>query len=267
LTLDELHEAIPQEYSKDISREQVINYVKHWIDNTILYQEALRLKLDKDDGVKNRLARLKTDLLCAELLSRSAVPLQDVSVPDDMVKKYYLAHKETFIRDKPVVKSLEIVLPDEATAWKVRGLVTPDNFLTLGSQYSKVPVQDPSKAAFYKVDDLPASYAQEIATTRIGGTTQAIKTSTGYSIFRVLDKQPKGSVSDLPEVREDIARNLAATMQNDSLGKILAVLRTKVMVETHFDIIPDQSEPAALDSVIDNPGHTSSDTLTKGSQE
>ena len=62
LTLDDLYKSIPPEYSDFITREQMINYVKQWIDNEILYEEALRQKIDKEDAIKTRLARMKQAL-------------------------------------------------------------------------------------------------------------------------------------------------------------------------------------------------------------
>jgi hypothetical protein len=237
LTLDELYKIIPPEYSDFITREQIVNYVKRWIDNKILFHEALRLRIDKEETMRGRMARMKEDLLCAEMVSRNAVPLQEIRVPDDQVVQYFEENKAKFIRDKNVAKFLQIVCGDAATAWKVRSLVTPENFNALASQYSKVPPPDVKSVPYAKLDDLPLGLSQEISTTKINGTTNVIKTGSTYCIVRVLDKQPKGTMCQLDEVRDDIVNILAAKMQNAALERLISTLRSKMIVEAHLDVI------------------------------
>jgi hypothetical protein len=243
LTLDELYKTIPPEYSDFITREQIVNYVKRWIDNKILYHEALRLKLDKEETIRDRIRRMKEDLLCAEMVSRNAVPTQEIRVPDDHVVQFFNENKNKFIRDKNVAKYLQIVCEDAAVAWKVRSLVTQDNFPNLASQYSKVPLLDAKNAPYVKLDDLPPELSQEISSTRVGGTTNVIKTGANYCIIRVLDKQPKGTLCQLDEVRDDIVNVLAAKLQNAALERLISTLRSKMIVEAHLDVIADHQAP------------------------
>ena len=48
LTLAELKESIPAEYSDVITRDQNVLYVRQWINTEILYQEAVRLGIDQE---------------------------------------------------------------------------------------------------------------------------------------------------------------------------------------------------------------------------
>jgi len=247
LTLDDLYKTIPPEYSDFITREQIVNYVKRWMDNQILYHEALRLKIDKEEIMRGRLKRMKEDLLCAEMISRNSVPAPDNKVPEDRVAKYYAENKGKFIREKNVAQFMEIVCDDAASAWKVRSLVTLDNFVYLASQYSKVPLPDAKNISYVKLDDLPANLSQEIAATKANGTTNVIQIGATYCIVRVLDKQPKGTLCRLDEVHDEIVNILASTMQNAALEQLIATLRSKMIVETHLDVITDH-QSASIDS-------------------
>jgi hypothetical protein len=267
LTLDELYKSIPPEYSDFITREQIVNYVKQWIDNKILYHEALRLKIDKEETIHERLLRMKEDLLCAELVSRNAVPLQDIRVPDSLIEKYYDENKAKFMREKNVAKYLQIVCDDIGTARKVRTLVTPDNFLFLATQYSKVPPPDVRNVPYVKLDEIPPELAQEVSATAINGTTSVIKTGIGYCIVRVLDKQPKGTLCQLAEVRDDITNILAAKMQNTALERLISSLRTKMIVETHLEIIAEQRKSAPAEGAVPKTADTLPDTATPESKE
>jgi parvulin-like peptidyl-prolyl isomerase len=236
LTLDELNTKIPQEYYGYISQEQIADYVKQWINNQILYQEAKRLKIDKEKPIKERLQRMKEDILSAELISRNAIPLEEIKVPDSLIEQYYNENKSKFIREKSVVKYVQIVCDNAVTAWKVRAIITPDNFMTLASQYSKVP--PPSKITdipYVKIDELPPELSFEISNTKINGTTNVIKTDLGFCIARVLDKQPKGTQATLEEAKEEIISILASKMQNAALEKLVSSIRSRMIVEVNLD--------------------------------
>jgi len=267
LTLDELYKSIPPDYSDFITREQIVNYVKQWVDNKILYHEALRLKIDKEETIRERLRRMKEDLLCAELTSRNAVPLQDIRVPDSLIEKYYGENKARFVREKNVAKYLQIVCDDAATARKVRGLVTADNFMSLAAKYSKVPPPDDRNIPYVKLDEIPPELAQEVAATPVNGTTGVIKIAVGYCIVRVLDKQPKGALCKLDEVRDDITNILAAKMQNAAVEQLIASLRTKMIVETHLEVIADQHQNAPAEAAAPKTADTLSDTATQEIKE
>ncbi len=265
LTLDELYKSIPPEYSDFVTREQKLNYVKQWIDNKILYNEAIRLKLDRDEAIRNRLKRMKEDLLCAEMISRNALPLKEIRVPETAIESYYNENKTRFVREKNVAKYLEIVCVDINTAWKVRSFVTPDNFLSLASQYSKVPPPDLKNLPYVKLDDIPAEVAQQISSTKINGTTNVIKTGSTFTIVRVLDKQPKGTLCQLSEVKDDITNILAAKMQNAAIERFISSLRSKMLVETHLDLVTDQRKSEGLGGPDQN--GPSGDSLHEQSQE
>ncbi len=266
LTLDDLYKSIPPEFSDFITREQIVNYVKQWIDNKILYYEAIRLKIDKEEAIRQRLRHMKEDMLCAEMISRSAVSPQEIKVPEAAIESYFDENKSKFVREKNVAKYLQITCDDINTAWKVRSLVTPTNFLSLAAQYSKVPPADPKVLSYVKLGDIPPELAQEISSTKINGTTNVIKTAGSYCIVRVLDKQPKGTMCQLPEVRDDIAGILAAKMQNAALERLISSLRTKMIVEAHLDLIPDQRK-STPDSVGEQAPVPAPDSSRKESQD
>ncbi len=249
LTLDNLYKSIPPEYSDFVTREQMINYVKQWIDNEILYQEALRQKIDKEDAIRERLRRMKQDLLCAEIINRNAGATQNIQIADDMIRSYYEENKNKFIRTKDAVRYIQIVVDDASAAWNVRAKITPDNFLYCASQYSKIPCPDPRTVPYVEADEIPPSIAKEMSSIRVGGTSNPIKTDLGYHIIRVLDKQSKGTIRQPDEVREEIINILSTKTQNAAIEQMLSGLRSKMVVEMHLDIVPE-NQKNAIDSTL-----------------
>jgi peptidyl-prolyl cis-trans isomerase C len=249
LTLEDLYKRIPPEYSDFITREQMINYVKQWIDNEILYEEALRQKIDKEDAVKARLARMKQDLLCAEMINRNPRSSQNIQISDEMIQNYYNENKNKFLREKDAARYIQIVLEDANTAWNVRSQVTPDNFLFLASKYSKIPAADPRTVPYVNLSDMPPQIAKEINSIRVKGTSNPVKTDLGFHIINVLDKQPKGSIRSIEEVNEEIVNVLSAKTQNSAIEQLISGLRSKMEVEVHLDIVPN-NQKNVVDSVV-----------------
>jgi hypothetical protein len=140
------------------------------------------------------------------------------------------------------VRYLQIVVDDASAAWNVRGKVTADNFLNCASQYSKIPCPDPRTVSYVGLDEIPPPISKEIAALRIGGISNPIKTDLGYHIVRVLDKQAKGSIRQLDEVKEDIVNILSTKTQNATIERMLSGLRSKMVVEVNLDIVPNNQK-------------------------
>ncbi|MFW5775224.1 MAG: peptidylprolyl isomerase [Chitinivibrionales bacterium] len=238
LTLDDLYKTIPPEYSNQISREQMINYVKQWIDTELLYQEALRKKVHKEKDIRERLEQMKRDLLSAEIISRTSFAASQDLVSDEAIVTFYEAHRDSFIRQDDVFKYLEIIVDDGKTAWKVRNMVTKDNFLDLAVRYSNTPVQDPRSVPFIQKQSLPKELADAMSNLRVEGTTTPIKMEDGYHIIRILDKQDAGSICEVEEVREDIIGRLSTQAQKKDMERLLSDLRLKMDYEFNFSTIP-----------------------------
>jgi hypothetical protein len=238
LTLEELHESIPPEYSDNISREQMINYVKKWMDTELLYQEALRRKVHKEEKIRARLEKMKKDLLGAELISR--VPLSDgkSQIAEEEARAYFEQRKDSFVREEDALRFVEIVVDGAKTAWNVRNQVTSDNFLDLAVRYSKSPVQDPRAVPFIPLSSLPPQIEKAIGNLREGGTSLPVEMDDGYHIVRVIEKAQEGEHFQFQEIRDEIMSTLYADLQVRQLDKLLSDLRLKTDCELDLNLIP-----------------------------
>ena len=257
LTLDDLNKSIPAEYSDCITREQRINYVKQWIDTELLYQDALRQKIDKEKEIRKRLEKMKKDLLGAEMISRNSFGVNTQKFSEEAINNYYEQHKESFIRESDVVKYIDIVVDNLKTGWKVRNMVTPDNFLKLAAQFSNIPVQDPNTLSYIPLKSLPPEISEVIFTIRINGTTSPIKLSDGVHLIRVLDKQKAGEICLLQEIKDEIIGALSTQSQKKDIENLLADLRQKTDYEFHFELIT-QGENMPLEAIDSSENMTDS---------
>jgi peptidyl-prolyl cis-trans isomerase C len=239
LTLEELKENIPDAYSEQITRDQNINYVKQWIDRELLFQEAVNQKIDKDPIIKERLDKMKEDLLSAELLHRYSMQIQPDSINDSIVYLYYKKNQNQFVRDKESVKYLDIAIDDSNKAWVVYRTVTKENFVNLASQYSKTPTFDSSKIPYTIIENIPLEIRQSITSLHINSISTPIKTPDGYHIINIIDKRAKGELCSFSEVRREIINQLVTINKKVLVDKVLSELRIKNRVEFNLNLITD----------------------------
>ncbi len=239
LTLKALKENIPEEYSNQITRDQNINYVKQWIDRELLYQEAISQKIDKESEIKERLEKMKEDLLSAEMLHRisSAIKIEDVN--DSIANQYYNKNRDQFIRDKEYVRYLDITTDDSKKAWDIYRSANKDNFVTLASQYSKTPTFDSTNIPYTATETIPAEIRQAINLLRINSISTPIKAADGYHIINLLEKLNEGEICNFQEVRKDIINQIITNNQKEIIEKKLADLRIKNRVDFNLNLISD----------------------------
>jgi len=250
LTLDDLNAGIPPQYSDRIGREEHINYVKQWIDRELLYHEAVRQRLHRDAAIRERLEKMKKDLLTADLISRNALSSDRIRITEEMVAQYYEKNTAQFKREKAAIKCMQIVVDGAAEAWRIRNQLTPENFAAMAAAHSNAPAENPESLPYIALSDLPPEISQVAAALRIRGISSPVKSAIGHHILFILDKQPEGSTADIGEVRDEIINRLSTDIQKQEIGRLLSALRLKTEVEFHFELIPSTGGRAAADTLM-----------------
>jgi len=181
---------------------------------------------------------MRRDMLSAELLSRAQTSATQVHVSDSAVKEYYERNTEEFVRPKAVVRYAQIVVDNHGLASQLRRRANAENFLTLASSHSVVPVDDPRSLPYVAIDELPAKVENALAGAPAKSTRGPLKLDNGYCLIHVLDRQEAGSVASLDEVRDDIIEHLTAQAQKREVENLLSSLRMQTEVTLNLDAIP-----------------------------
>lgn len=243
LTLEELRESFPAEYEQLIRREQYLDFIKRWIDDEVLYQQAVKGRLDDDPQVKRKLDKLMRKLLIEEFLARENPA--EAFEPDEMaMNQYYEMHKEDFRRKVPEIKYTHIRVATAKQAadlrWKVQ---TDNNFLAQAATHSLDPVPEAiTSIPFKKETELPPCLAQETAEARIGANTAAITCPDGVYLVRIFDRQEAGSLIPFPEAKEEISATLLMQRKDKLLEGRIAQYKEGLAINYNLDQIPGLTE-------------------------
>jgi hypothetical protein len=250
ITTEDIQKRIPAEYSDFITYEQNVDYVKRWIDSEILYQTALQRKIDLEPEVRQRLEKMRKDLLMSEMISRLCTQMADVNDAD--IEKYYQENSNRFLRKETEIRFSHVCVKTLAEAWRIRDRITPDNFYALGKQFSIEPMEDSLSVPYVTKAQVMPELSNIIFDIKIGGTTPPIRTPMGFYIVKILDKQMPGSVKPLKSVREEILNQISSQTQRVHLDEIIASLKKKLHVEYHLALVPGKLE-AKSESESDAP--------------
>lgn len=129
---------VPDEIYDRLGEEQKKEIVKDWVNNELLYQEALRRDIDKNPYVVRILENTRQNLLRNELLESVYVTIKS---PDDKVlKDFYAERKDYFIlvNDEYKIRFAMFETEDDVKDfWKK--VKDGDPFTRLAQETSKIP--------------------------------------------------------------------------------------------------------------------------------
>jgi len=138
LTESGLRAIVPKEFYERLTPEHKRKIVEEWVNKELLYQEALRIGIDKEPEIQRLLLNSKQNLLSNEFLERE---LSNIKIPgEDELKKYHEDNKEFFILDA-VEYRIRYALFDnskEATSF-YRKVKNNESFSELAQEFSKHP--------------------------------------------------------------------------------------------------------------------------------
>ena len=96
LTESGLRAYVPSDIYSMLTPENKREVVREWIEQELLYQEALEHGIHEERDIARILENVKRDLIITEFLERSLV-MNDI-IPETLLEAYYESHKDYFIR-------------------------------------------------------------------------------------------------------------------------------------------------------------------------
>jgi parvulin-like peptidyl-prolyl isomerase len=242
LTLDELRESFPPEYEQLIRREQYLDFIKRWMDDEAVYQQAIKAKLEDDTLVGRKLEKIRRKMLIEEFLARENAT--EVFEPDEIaMNQYYEMHKEEFRRKVPEIKYAQIRVQTAKQASELRYKANRADFLALAGANSLDPVPEAySSIAFKKQSEFPACLSQEISQAGIGAVTLPVACPDGFYLIKVIERQEAGSLIPLAEAKEEIGGILAMERKDKLMDGKISRFKEGLTVTYNLDQIPGLTE-------------------------
>ena len=208
LSLSQLEDRLPP--GDDPTGEAASTVVEGWVKEELLYQEALKRKLEQAPHIRTLLEQAQRDILVAELLN-SEFEDKELEITEDAVLSYFEEHRAEFVLTRPRVRARHVLLAAQRDARTVRqALVKGDSFETVAEQYSQdqeTKLLGGDLGYFNEADDpILWEACQDLP---LNTFSKARKTQYGYHIIQVLERQEAGILRELDGlVRDQIVENL-----------------------------------------------------------
>ena len=233
LTEKDLEMDIPEAQRGFITPQQKRDYVRAWIQNEILHQEAKRKRIDQDEAVKWRIDRAVRSTIIEAFLEKE---LGDrVKVSEDEAQQYYQKNKNAFRREEEEVRISHILVKNIAEA----GLITVklqdgESFETIAKDMSldEATQEKGGDMGYVPLSDLPPDFYKAVTKLGIGGISTPIQTNYGIDIIMLTDRKEKGSIREYELVKDQVINSLIFTKKNRELGNLFEELKKEAKVET-----------------------------------
>lgn len=229
LTKAELLAQLPEEIT--VTEENLPYILDKWINSELLYQEAVRQGITKDEKLRIQAQQLAKEYMVNAFLKREA---QKIKVPSEDLLAYFNQHKEDFLSE---VKIRRIVLGSRALAEQTLAeLKNGADFVKLAKERSIEPTQEKGEVSRFFSRGITGisdpGLEEAIFALKPGQISDVLETSEGYQIIQLVEKRKVKKDIAFSEVADYIESILSLRMSRIYLDSIINALRQKGKFQT-----------------------------------
>jgi peptidyl-prolyl cis-trans isomerase C len=244
LTLEEFHSEIPLEYVVGLTPDQKMGFVDRWINTELVYQEALRQGLDREEEIAARLAQVRKELLANEFLTREMSAKANISEED--IRRYFAEHEDEFNTE---IKIAHILLsdPDTARALHTR-LKEGADFADAAKKYSLDPTGQTGGVSDYMrrgdMASLPGLEDVAFSLQTPGQLSEVVESEYGSHIVKLVARRRLSKPVKLEDVSDRIRDGLVMARQRTVFEQLITDLKSEAELEVHPELLaPLSSTP------------------------
>jgi peptidyl-prolyl cis-trans isomerase C len=223
-------------------------FVDELVKKEMLYLEAKKRGLDKDEEYQRKLEEFRKFSLINRLLEKEMEAAAKVS--DEEMKAYYDQHKDDFT-DKTQVRIAQIVVKNEDDAKRVyERLDKGEDFAKVASEMSidKASARSGGDLGSFKRGEMgPQLEATAFRLKKGEVSRNPVPGKDGLHILKLLDA--KGTVVEFDKVKGVLAQRLTSEKQRETFDKFLDNLKKGYKVEVNKEVVAKLSaspqEPAS----------------------
>ena len=227
LTKEALERRIPTPFAGRISPKEKQRLVENWIEEELLYREAIRQNLDQDPELSDRIDRAVRQLLASELMARTHA--RDAEVPEDEILNYYEEHQTDFERNQLELRVRHLVVADRNAMTRAWNRLQKGEFFEQVAREVSIDQSAVNGGDLgYFTEDMVASAFWSVCRDAKLGHRIRTRTELGYHIIEVMDRNDEGSIRDLVDVRGEIQQRILTERRREQRAKLLTELKERI---------------------------------------
>ena len=197
--------------------EELSGLVNEFVEQEVLYQEALEMNLDHNDEIVKRRLSQKMEFI-SDGLAESLQPTED------MLKKYFEDKKDNYSKD-PVYTMLQIYFSQDKRSdayGDAKNALKSVSMEGLGDPIS-LPKTYTNASAFAISRDYGTSFAINLDTLEVGKWTGPINSGLGVHLVFIKEKKA-GGLYTFEEVKDKVIVDYNFEASNDFKKELIATL-------------------------------------------
>jgi parvulin-like peptidyl-prolyl isomerase len=218
-----------------------LEFLNNLVEEEILYQAARQAGLEKDPEIARTLEATKRRLM-VQAFYRADIEGK-TEIPEDEIVAYYNEYEEAF-RQRARIKLRHIMTSThDAAAAARRRVLAGETFDDVARAVSTDPRTRGAGGlmnSVYLGDSLPeigldAAFIERLFGWKVGETTDPMRSSKGWHVFKIEEKQEAGR-RPLDEVRDEIALTLKPTKTRERYETTIEELKKKYRVTVNEEV-------------------------------
>jgi peptidyl-prolyl cis-trans isomerase C len=214
-------------------QEGMTRLVDELVKKELLYVEAKKRGLDKDEEFQRKFEEIKKNALITRLLEKEIKAIPQLT--DKEVKEYYDAHKDEFVQASAVRLS-QIVVKNEADAKKVYERLQkgePFNQLAAEVSLDKASAKSGGDLGLFKRGEMNQDLEKVAFNLKKNQISMPVPLKDGIHILVVTDI--KGNALEFDKIKSGISQQLMAKKQQDGVEKFIEGLKKNYKTEVIKD--------------------------------
>jgi peptidyl-prolyl cis-trans isomerase C len=238
LTAETIEQYIGSSFDTSDGRVQV--YVNKWIENELLYQQALKKGYADSDALEKQLADIRKQLVVQGYLDKEIYTAKE-SMSEDGLKNYYNQHTKELALREDIVKINIAVFNDRQPANDFRTLLLKGkNWLDVNAAFSRDETKSSAMQSnltsmvYTKFTLYPPELWKVLQSLQKNDASFPVKSGDLFYVVQLLEKSPKGSVSNYETVKDEVRSRLFIEKRREKYSKLLDNLRKEFKVEVNL---------------------------------
>lgn len=241
ITKTDLNERIarlPERYQNIVNMRKD-EFLQDVVNDTLVYQEALRKGVHKDPDLLKILDQAKKKIIIAKFLKDNVAGT--VVVTDEEVEDYYNANKDKY-NTAEIMRVSHILLPTKEEAEAILAQLNDGaEFDALARAKSVDPTaQKGGDIGYFPKGQLIPEFEKTCAALEVGQTSGVVKTKLGYHIIKLTDRRPP-QPRPLEQVRSNIQISLKTEKKQQKFNELLERLREETDIKINTDALEEHN--------------------------
>lgn len=248
ITVEEFNkkiERLPEHY-QDIIKNQQKKFLDEIVREELLYQEALRLKIDRDQEAQEIISEAKRKILVSRLVNDKVSA--NVAVSDEELKQYYDEHSEEFMLPERW-RASHILVETEEEAQEIKNrLDSGEVFEIVAQEKSKdATAKQGGDVGYFSKGQLIPEFEEASFALEIGQLSGIVKTQFGYHIIKLTDRKSP-EVQGFDDVKDLIKKEQEREQQKEVFEALMSDLNQRANILIHEELLTvAPEEPAAAE--------------------